>query len=53
MLNIKCASVFLWFYVLSNIKVTLELQFMKKLSNTESELKKYIACKKKRVVNHF
>ena len=33
-------------YILSNTKATFEAQFMKKLSNTEAELKKSVAYKK-------
>ena len=44
--NIKCALVWLWSYLLSNSKATLEAQFMKKLSNDEAELEKYVAYKK-------
>ena len=44
--NIKCALVWLWSYLLSNTKATLEAQFMKKLSNAEAELViKYVAYK--------
>ena len=44
--NIKCALVWLWSYLLSNTKATLEAQFMKKLSNAETELViKYVAYK--------
>ena len=35
------------YFVLSNIKATFEAQFMKKLSNTEAELKKRVAYRKK------
>ena len=36
--------------VLSNTQATSEAQFMKKLSNTEADYKKSVACKKKRVI---
>ena len=42
--NIKRASVCL--YVVSNTEATYEAQFMKKLSNTEAELKKELLMKK-------
>ena len=48
-LNIKYVSVWWCLYVLSNTEATFEAQFMKKLSNTEAELKKSDAYKKKRV----
>ena len=35
--------------ILRNNKATLEAQFVKKLSNTEAELKKRVAYKKNRV----
>ena len=41
-LNIKFNSAW-WLYLLSNNKATSEAQFMKKLSNTEAELKKSVA----------
>ena len=44
--NIKYVSVFLWLHLLSNTQTTFEAQFMKKLSNTEAELKKSVAYKK-------
>ena len=34
----------------SNAKATFEAQYMKKLSNTEAEMKKSVAYKKKRVL---
>ena len=37
---------FMSFYVSSNTKATFEAEFMKKLSNTEVELKKSVAYKK-------
>ena len=40
--NIKTVSV----YVLSNTQAISEVQFMKKLSNTEAELKKALLIKK-------
>ena len=44
-LNIKCY--FVWcLYVFSNTKATSEAEFMKKLSNTETELKKALLIKK-------
>ena len=49
--NIKCVSVFLWLHLLSNTQTTFEAQFMKKLSDTEAELKKSVAFKKKRVID--
>ena len=41
-LNMKRVSVkqWRWLYVLSNTEATFEAQFMKKLSNTNAELKK-------------
>ena len=36
-------------YVISNTYVTFEVQFIKKFNNTETELKKGVAYKKKRV----
>ena len=48
-----CFSIFVALCIKQHQKVTLELQFMKKLSNTESKLKKCVGCKKKRVVTHF
>ena len=48
--NIKSVSVGWCLYVLSNTKATFEAQFMKKLSNTEVELEKSVAYKKKRVI---
>ena len=35
---------------ISNAKATSEAQFMKKLSNTDAEMKKSVAYKKKRVL---
>ena len=35
---------------ISNAKATFEAQYMKKLSNTEAEMKKSVAYKKKRVL---
>ena len=43
---IKCASAGSWLYAISNPKATSEAEFMKKLSNTETELKKSVAYKK-------
>ena len=43
--NIKRVSVFLWLHVLGNTQTTFEAQFMKKLSNTEAELKISVAYK--------
>ena len=37
--------------MLGNTEATFEAQLMKKLSNTEAELKKSVTYKKKRVVN--
>ena len=37
-------------YALSNTKATFEVQFMKKLSNTEAELKKSVAYIIERVI---
>ena len=48
--NIKGVSAWWCLYVLSNTQATFEAQFMKKLSNTEAELKKSVAYKRKRVV---
>ena len=45
-INIKSVSVWWCFYVLSNTSATFEAQFMKKLSNTEAELKKALLIKK-------
>ena len=45
--NIKSVSVWWCFYVLRKTWATFEAEFMKKLSNTEAELKKSIAYKKK------
>ena len=39
--NVKCLSI-IWLYVLSNTQAKVEAQFMKKLSNTEAELKKSV-----------
>ena len=36
-------------YVISNTSTTFEAQFIKKLSNTETEMKKCVASKKKPV----
>ena len=44
--NIKYVSAWWCLYVLSNTEATFEAQFMKKLSNTEAELKKSDAYKK-------
>ena len=46
-LNVKRVSVRWWLYVLSNTFATLEAKSMKKFSNTEAELKKSVAYKKK------
>ena len=46
-LNLKRVSVRWWLYVLSNTFATLEAKSMKKFSNTEAELKKSVAYKKK------
>ena len=45
--NTECVSLWLCLYVFSNTDATFEAQFMKKLSNTEVELKKSIAYKKR------
>ena len=45
-LNIQRASVWWWSYTLSNAWATFEAQFMKKLSNTDAELKKSVVYKK-------
>ena len=45
-LNTNCILVSCWLYVLSNTQATFEAQFMKKLSNTEAELKKALLIKK-------
>ena len=37
--------------VLSNTQATFEVQFMKKLSNTEAEMKKSVPYEKKRVAS--
>ena len=44
----KCVSQYndAYIYVISNTQATFEAQFMKKLSNTEAELRKSIAYKK-------
>ena len=42
----KCLSMMMRIYVLSNTQATYEAQFMKKLSNTEAELKRSVAYKK-------
>ena len=47
--NTKNVSVWCCLYILSNTSATSDTQFMKKLSNTEAELKKSIAFKKKQV----
>ena len=39
-LNIKCPLISWLLYVLSSIYATFKAQFMKKLNNTEAELKK-------------
>ena len=44
--NLKSVSVSWCLYVLSNIQETFEVEFMKKLSNTEAEMKKSVAYKK-------
>ena len=44
--DIKSASVWWCLYILSNYYATFEDQFMKKLTNTESELKKALLIKK-------
>ena len=44
--NTKNVSVWCCLYILSNTSATSDTQFMKKLSNTEAELKKDIAFKK-------
>ena len=49
---IKSVSV-LCLYMLRNTKATFKAQFIKKLSNTEAELKKSVAYKKKRVMQGF
>ena len=43
---IKSASIRLCLYVLSDTSATFEVQFMKKLSNIEAELKKSVAYTK-------
>ena len=48
-MNINSVSVWWYFDVLSNTSVTFAAQFMKKLSNTEAELKKSVAYQKSRV----
>ena len=48
-LNIKCVSAYWWICVLRNTLATFGAQFMIKFSNIESESKKSVACKKKRV----
>ena len=52
--NMANTSVSVWWclYVLSNTQATFEAQFIRKLSNTEAELKRTVAYKKKRV-NHL
>ena len=42
-LNIKYVSVKWWLYVLSNTLATFEIQFMRKLSNAEVDLKMRVA----------
>ena len=44
--NIRSVSVWWCFYITPNTQATLEAQFIKKLSNTEAELKKRVAYKK-------
>ena len=41
----KCLSIMMLIYILSNTYAAYEAQFMKKLSNTETELKKNVAYK--------
>ena len=45
--NIRIISVWLCTYVLSNTKPTFEVQFMRKLSNTEADVKKSVSYKKR------
>ena len=49
--NIKTVSLRWCLYVLGNSRATYEAKFMKKLSNTEAELKKTIAYKKVCITN--
>ena len=51
--NIRTISVWWGIYVLCNTWARLGAEFMRKLSNTEAELKKSVAYKKKRVVGLF
>ena len=44
--NIRSVSIWQCWYVLSNTESTLDPQFIRKLSNTEAELKKSVAYKK-------
>ena len=46
LVNIKSVSVWWCLYVLSNTEATFEAQFMKKLGNTEADLKKALLLKK-------
>ena len=45
-LNIKSASVRLSLYILNNTQATFEVQFMRKLMNSEARLEKSVAYKK-------
>ena len=47
----KCLLLWRCLYVLSNTWATFEAQFLKKLSNTEVELKESVACIKKLIIN--
>ena len=50
MVNIKSVSLSLCLYVLSNNSCLIsQVQFMKKLSNTEDKLKRIVAFKKTRI----
>ena len=49
--NTRSFSVWWCFHVLSNTQATLESKFLRKLRNTEAELKKSVAYKKKRAVD--
>ena len=51
--NIKCLSMMWCLYILSNTKATFEARFMKKLSNTETELRKSVAYKKACIIERW
>ena len=45
--KLKCLAVRWYLYATSNTHVTFEAEFIKKLSNTDAELKKDVAYKKR------